>query len=63
MFLQLRPGGYTVTVSLQGFATARVENVEMQLGQIRSLDRALAVGAGEDSVVLRAGGRVVDVRA
>ena len=61
-FPALPPGLYIVSGTLQGFTTARVENIELQLGQILKVDLSLAVGALAESVQVTAESPVIDVR-
>jgi hypothetical protein len=44
-FLGLAVGRYTVTVTSPGFKTGAIEEVRLQVGQIRTLDMKLEVGA------------------
>ncbi len=56
----LRPGVYTVTVSLQGFKGAEYRDVKITVGQIYDLDAKLEVGALESTVVVEAGAEVLE---
>src|SRR5687768_11881101 len=51
-FPALAPGLYTVTAELQGFSTARRENVRLLLGQTITVDHTLAVGARTENVMV-----------
>src|SRR5215472_17169608 len=56
---QLAPlpiGTYTVTVSKTGFHAAELKDVELTVGQARTLDVRLAVGAVSETVEVTAGG-------
>jgi hypothetical protein len=61
-FPALPPGLYTVTVELQGFTTARRENVRLLLGQTITVDHTLTVGGLQESVMVSGAAPVVDVR-
>jgi hypothetical protein len=56
----LRPGVYTVTVSLQGFKGAEFRDVKITVGQVYDLDAKLEVGALESTVVVEAGAEVLE---
>ena len=43
-FVGLRPGVWEVYAKLQGFNPARVENINLRLGQVLTVDLALATG-------------------
>jgi len=47
-------GVYTVLVSHDGFNTVQLENVELQVGETRTLDVVLKVGAIQQKVVVQA---------
>lgn len=47
---QLRPGTYTVTAAGQGFSNAQVDNLELGVGQNRTLDFALTIGAVTETI-------------
>jgi len=49
-FPSLAPGVYEVTASLTGFVVKKVENVQLQLGQILKIDFALALAGVSESV-------------
>ncbi|MFQ5695347.1 MAG: carboxypeptidase-like regulatory domain-containing protein, partial [Terriglobia bacterium] len=44
LFANLIPGTYTVTVAVSGFKTARVENVDLRLGERRLVSVTLEPG-------------------
>ena len=46
----LRPGKYEVMAKLQGFTPGKVENIDLRLGQILTVDLALAVGGMTETV-------------
>jgi hypothetical protein len=50
----LAVGTYTVTISRDGFKTAEYKNVELAVGQPRTIDVQLLVGSVADSVEVRA---------
>ncbi|MBI3484082.1 MAG: carboxypeptidase regulatory-like domain-containing protein, partial [Acidobacteria bacterium] len=56
----LRPGTYTVTVSLQGFKSAEYRAVKIIIGQVYDLAAKLEVGALESTVVVEAGAEVLE---
>lgn len=53
-FPGLAVGHYTVTVATAGFTTKVVEDVIVQVGQTRTLDVALAVGAPTERIEVQA---------
>src|SRR6476469_2939134 len=53
-FIGLRPGKYEVTAKLQGFTPAKMENIDLRLGQILTVDLALAVGGVTETVSVTA---------
>jgi hypothetical protein len=60
VFLQLRPGRYTMTVSLQGFATHVQEDVTLTVGQSVTLNPVLKVSGTAETVTVT-GSSFVDV--
>ncbi len=50
VFNFLPVGKYVVTVSAQGFKGARLQNIIVEIGQTRTLDLELEVGAVEQTV-------------
>jgi hypothetical protein len=56
----LNPGVYRVTVTLDGFQTAVVEAVEVQVGQSARIDVELKVGAVTESTTVTAGMPLLD---
>jgi hypothetical protein len=50
----LAVGFYTITVSKEGFRTAEFKNVEFEVGQSRTMDATLAVGAVTETVEVNA---------
>ena len=61
-FPALPPGVYQVTSTLNGFQTSRVENIQLQLGQILKVDFALTVAALTESVQVSAESPIIDVK-
>jgi carboxypeptidase family protein len=58
----LRPGQYTVTFTLPGFATVRREGIELTGSFIATVNAELKVGAVEETVVVTGESPVVDVQ-
>jgi hypothetical protein len=58
----LPPGRYTVRVSLAGFATQVLENVDLQLGSRLDLDVALTLATANEQVVVRAEAPALDTQ-
>jgi hypothetical protein len=56
----LRPGTYTVAVSMQGFKSAEYRAVKVTVGQVYDLAAKLEVGALESTVVVEAGAEVLE---
>ena len=48
----LQPGHYTVEAVTQGFTSVKQENLELQVGQVESLDLALRVGSEAQTVTV-----------
>ena len=61
-FPAVAPGKYVVTATLTGFKPARVENLEVLLGQIKTLDFALSIGGVTEEVQVTAEAPLVDTR-
>jgi hypothetical protein len=61
-FPGLPTGRYEVTAELQGFTPAKIENVDVFLGQIKKLDLTLAVGALTETVQVTAESPLIDVK-
>ncbi len=59
-FPGLAVGRYTVTVTNTGFKTKVIENVILQVGQTRTLDATLAVGAPTEKVEVNASAAPAD---
>jgi Carboxypeptidase regulatory-like domain len=60
--VDLRPGTYTVTFSLQGFNTFKREGLELPSNFIATVNADLKVGALEESVTVSGASPVVDVQ-
>ncbi|PYR71592.1 MAG: TonB-dependent receptor, partial [Acidobacteria bacterium] len=61
-FPSLLPGTYTVSANLSGFSAKKVENVPVELGQIKKVDFALAVAGVAETVQVTAESPLVDVK-
>jgi hypothetical protein len=59
--VDLRPGTYTVTFSLQGFQTFKREELQLPANFTATIDATLQVGALEESVTVSGASPVVDV--
>ena len=53
---QLKPGLYKITIKKAGFKAAEVDNVKVDVQQIREVDVALAIGATSETVSVTATG-------
>jgi hypothetical protein len=60
--VDLRPGVYMVTFSLQGFSTVKRENLELPSNFTATVNADLKVGALEESVTVSGSSPVVDVQ-
>src|SRR5258708_25084618 len=60
--IELRPGVYTVSFSLPGFATVRREGIELTTGFTATLNVELAVGDLAETIVVSGASPVVDVQ-
>jgi hypothetical protein len=61
-FPGLRPGKYEVMAKLQGFTPAKMENIDLRLGQILTVDLALAVGGVTETVSVTAESPIIDTK-
>ena len=59
LFAQVQPGLYTVTMTLAGFRTAKLENIEIDVGAERSLTTRLEVGEVQETVDVSGGSPLV----
>lgn len=60
--VDLRPGVYTVTFTLQGFNTLQREGIELSASFTATVDAELRVGALEETVTVTGAAPVVDVQ-
>jgi hypothetical protein len=60
--LDLRPGIYTVTFTLPGFATVRHTNLELTTGFTATVNAEMRVGAVEETVTVSGASPVVDLQ-
>src|SRR5215469_13044252 len=60
--LDLRPGTYTVTFTLPGFATVKREGIELPAQFTATVNADLRIGTLEETVVVNADSPVVDVQ-
>lgn len=60
--LELRPGTYTVTFTLPGFATFKREGVELTSGFTATVNGEMKVGSLEETVTVTGASPVVDVQ-
>ena len=60
--LELRPGPYTVTFTLPGFASIRREGLEVATGFTANVSAEMRVGAMEETVTVTGASPVVDVQ-
>src|ERR1700755_1860028 len=61
-FLELAPGGYKLTSSLQGFSTNVREHIEVGVGQTGDVPVTLALGALTETVTVTAASPMVDAK-
>ena len=61
-FPALAPGVYEVTASLAGFKTAKVENIQLALGQILKLDIPMPVASVSEEIQVTAESPIIDVK-
>src|SRR5262245_19723433 len=60
--LELRPGTYTVTFSLAGFATVKREGIELTTGFTATANAELKVGSVQETVTVTGASPVVDIQ-
>jgi hypothetical protein len=60
--VDLRPGVYAVTFTLQGFSTYRREGLELNTGVTANINAEMKVGALEETVTVTGASPVVDVQ-
>ena len=56
----MKPGTYTVSVTMQGFKAAEYRSVKIVVGQTYDLSSKLEVGALESTVVVEAGAEILE---
>ena len=56
----LNPGVYNITAELEGFKTSRVDNRQVQVGDVQLVNIALEVGAVTEVVEVQAGAEMLD---
>ncbi len=61
-FPAVAPGKYVVDAQLTGFKPARVENLEVLLGQIKTVDFVLSIGSMTEAVEVTAEAPLVDTK-
>ncbi|MBZ5585952.1 MAG: TonB-dependent receptor, partial [Acidobacteriia bacterium] len=59
-FANLPPGSYTITVTATGFRTAKLENIDLAVGRLPSLEVSLQVGTATETVEVSAQAAIVD---
>jgi hypothetical protein len=60
--VDLRPGTYSVTVSLAGFGTFKREGIELSAGFTANVNAELKIGALEETVTVTGSSPIVDVQ-
>jgi hypothetical protein len=58
----LRPGIYTVTFTLEGFTTAKSENVELRTGFTANVEAVMRVGSLAETITVSTAAPLVDVQ-
>ncbi len=61
-FPSLTPGIYEVSATLTGFGPRKVENIQLQLGQILKVDFALSIAGMSETVQVSAESPLIDVK-
>ena len=61
-FVSLAPGRYEVTAALSGFATAKISNIDLRLGQVLSIPMTLAPGGMAETVQVVGESPLIDVK-
>ena len=61
-FPALIPGVYDVSATLTGFGPKKVENIQLQLGQILKVDFALSIAGVSETVQVSAESPLIDVK-
>src|SRR5438874_4412910 len=60
--VDLRPGAYTVTFSLEGFSTVKRDGIELGAGFTAAVNISLAVGAISETITVSGASPVVDTQ-
>jgi hypothetical protein len=60
--VDLRPGTYTVTLTLTGFATLKREGIQLEGSATATVDAELSVGSVEEAITVSSESPVVDVQ-
>src|SRR4029453_10658918 len=60
--VELRPGSYSVTFTLPGFATVKREGIELTTGFTAAVNAEMRVGSLEETVTVTSASPVVDVQ-
>jgi hypothetical protein len=61
-FPSLPPGRYELTASLQGFTSAKAQNIQLELGQVLKVDLTLTVSGVAESVQVQGDSPLIDVK-
>jgi hypothetical protein len=61
-FPSLGPGNYEVTATLSGFSPAKLGNIEVRLGQVKSVELTLKVGGVSENLQVTAEAPLIDVK-
>jgi hypothetical protein len=60
--VDLRPGVYTITVTLPGFSTVRRDGIELSVGFTATVNAELRVGSVEETVTVTGAAPIVDIQ-
>ncbi len=60
--VDLRPGVYTVTVTMPGFSTVRRDGIELNVGFTATVNAELRVGSVEETVTVTGAAPIVDIQ-
>ena len=60
--VDLRPGTYSVTFTLPGFATSKVEGIELPPGFTSTANADLQIGSLEETIVVTGASSIVDIQ-
>jgi hypothetical protein len=61
-FLTLQPGAYEIVATLQGFQTARAEQVSLSLGQVLKVDLTMQLSTVTETVQVTSESPLIDVK-